>query len=158
MTVASSMNDALTREYAKIPFDQPVSPRLLANAVIASLDPPEGKDWGTYIWGVSVALMQLARAICRRRFEEEGSEAESRPLYDFKLQPRYPEHHTPEADPADIRYLPLDLMTLQDWDYNIARMEREIATKTLHRDALIAERDGRIRRGALKPSIVAVTN
>ena len=153
MTIASQMQDALTLQYVKIPHDKAVSPRFLANAVIAELKPPEGPDWGAYIWGLSIALVQMARGICRRRFEDEQREAESSAaLYDFKLQPRYPEKHGLEVEAEDVRYLPLDMMTIEDWDYNIERMSAEISTKTLHRDAMIHERDTRIRRGTLKPT------
>jgi hypothetical protein len=148
VTVSSTMHDLLVREYTLIPLDMPVNPRLLAEAVIARLDPPHSADSGAYCWGLAMTLAQMARDICRNRFREAEQASESGELFDFKLQPRYP-----SANGED--YLPLDLMDFGDFWHNIARLRKEAAAKNFHADALLQECDARVRSGKISQEVTA---
>lgn len=142
MTSTAELNELLTQEYATIPANKSVSTGELAETVLARIDPSRRSP---KLVGLAafLELKQLARAICRRRQEENEQVAESGNLFDFKLQTRYPQAHSSEE--SDV-YLPLDLMTEADFNFNIQRLEREADAKNLHAKALRAERDARLRK------------
>lgn len=48
-------------------------------------------------------------------------------------------------------YRPLAMMTVEDFNFNISRLEKEAAAKQFHADALARERDARIQKGLLSP-------
>ena len=118
----------------------------LAEAVLKFIDP--GSISPALVRHAAVLeLRQLARAICRARYEENQKQHEveqSGDLFDFELQPRYPAQR--DGDEAYVLRLHL---TIDERRENSARLRSEAKTKLRHANALDAETDDLIRKGVL---------
>lgn len=77
---------------------------------------------------------QLARGVCRKKWEEEDVESEQHELFQG-LQKRYPIAKQMGEEPV---YRLLEHLTEADLDYNINRMQAEVWEKQAHVDALKA--------------------
>jgi hypothetical protein len=79
-----------------------------------------------------LALKQIAREMLRDKFGADDNPEAQHPLFpDLNL--RYPIAHTPDSEPG---YIPLELMSYEDWQWNLIRYDKEIDTKQRKRDAL----------------------
>lgn len=145
MSTTEQLNELLCQEYALVPESESIDTTHLANAALNRLD-PESITHILVRHAAFLQMKQMARAICRRCHAREEELIESGRLFDFELQGRYPQSHSAQAEGPDV-YLPISQMTLQDFDYNIQRLEKEAATKQLHADALRQERSARLRAG-----------
>ncbi len=140
------LNDLLMEERDAIPEDQDIDTELLALAVLKRLDPRNLTNI-LIRHAARLELKQMARALCRRWHAEEEDLAENGNLFDFRLQLRYP---TADQDNERDIYRTINNLNVVDFDYNIERLESESKRKQLHADALRAERDARVRSGALQ--------
>ena len=94
--------------------------------------------------GCHLQLRQIARAQCRKLFEDSEDDDEPRFTGFDGLQWRYPTARS-KGQP-EPEYILRDHMTDDDVDYNIARLRSEARAKLAHADAL--EAWGRSRRVA----------
>lgn len=110
-----------------------VSPAWLATEALLSLDPR--KTAPTLVYRAAhLQLRQLARGLCRQRFEDDGEWTEQHDLFP-NLQKRYPAVHTTEGEPE---YVLLEHLTALDIAFNLNRLRREANAKLSHADALEA--------------------
>jgi hypothetical protein len=118
-----------------------VSPAWLATEAMQELDPGRSAPPLVYM-AANLQLRQMARAICRQRFEDDGDGAEQHDLWP-DLQRRYPAVHSTDAEPE---YVLLEHLTEADVVFNVNRLRAEAAAKMRHADALEAwwqDRSGR---------------
>lgn len=110
-----------------------VSPNWLATEAMASLDPRKTAPELVYL-AAHLQLRQLARTICRGKFEDDGEDQEANDLFP-DLQTRYPAARSRDTDPE---YVLLDHLAEADVRFNIDRLRKESAKKMRHADALEA--------------------
>ena len=79
-------------------------------------------------------LRQIARSICRKKFDEDGPGKEQHEMFPV-LQKRYPAAHSSEADPE---YILLEYLNEKDKTFNVNRLRREGKSKLLHASTLEA--------------------
>ena len=110
-----------------------ISPAWLATEAMAALDGDKRSPPLIYR-AAHLQLRQLARGICRKKFEDDGKEAEQSDLFP-NLQKRYPAAHVPDAEPE---YVLLEHLTDKDVRFNVRRLRMEADSKLHHADALEA--------------------
>lgn len=110
-----------------------VSPLWLATEAMVSLD--EFRRSPSLVYQAAhLQLRQMARAICRERFEDDKADSEQHELFP-NLQKRYPAAHSPDAEPE---YVLLEHLTDEDVAYNVNRLRAEAKKKEAHANALEA--------------------
>jgi hypothetical protein len=114
-----------------------VVPSWIATEALKEID-PSGRSHPLVRTGCHLQLRQIARAQCRKLFEDVESKDDSEPQFTgFKeLQWRYPVAHC--DDKAEPEYVLLEHMTRRDVEYNVQRLRREGQAKLDHADALEA--------------------
>lgn len=118
-----------------------VNPAVVAAHVYAELDAAAISP--TLVQYTSVLeLRQLARSVCRKKYEDDDSAAVQVEMFDGALQPKYPAERNGERV-----YVPRAQMTVDEYNFNITRLRTEAMAKAKHADALQAERDERERLG-----------
>lgn len=110
-----------------------ISPAWLATEAMAKLDGKKRSPALVYR-AAHLQLRQLARSICRKRFEDDDSETEQHNLFP-NLQKRYPAVHSADSEPE---YVLLEHLEEPDVLYNYNRLYSEAESKTRHADALLA--------------------
>ena len=108
-----------------------INPAWLATQVMNELDPEKTTPQLVYI-AAHLQLRQLARAVCRGKFEDDGEEQESSDLFP-DLQRRYPAAHSPESEPE---YVLLEHLSDADVCFNVDRLRKEATKKMRHANAL----------------------
>jgi hypothetical protein len=117
-----------------------ISPTWVATETLAKM----GKVWllrSTHRYDPETYVLahhhcrQIARSLLRQYFEPEAGPPEPHPLFP-DLQWRYPAAPAPERD--EPVYVKLELLTVDDWRFNLHRLEAEATAKLRHRDALFA--------------------
>ncbi len=108
-----------------------ISPSWLATQAMIDLD-GENRSPLLVRRAAHLQLRQIARSICRKKFESDGIETEQDDLFPA-LQSRYPAAHSSETEPE---YVLLEHLTEQDAMFNVKRLRREGETKLHHADAL----------------------
>jgi len=111
-----------------------VSPSWLATEAMAKLDPDKISPHLVYL-GCHLQLRQIARSICRAKFEPDDEEAEQHALFP-DLQKRYPIVRQSRDDEPE--YILLEHMSKDDVLFNVARLRKEASAKLVHADALEA--------------------
>ena len=120
-----------------------VNPSWIATEALKEID-PANRSHPLVRTGCHLQLRQIARAHCRKLFEDDDDDSEPH-FADFKeLQWRYPAAHS--KDKSEPEYVLLDQLSRIDVEYNVQRLQREGQAKLDHADALKA-RD-RARRAA----------
>jgi len=120
-----------------------VSPSWLATEAMAELDPERNAPDLVYR-AAHLQLRQVARSICRRKFEEDGADQEQHDLFP-QLQRRYPAAHSTDIEPV---YVLLEHVTEADVMFNLRRLRSEADTKLRHADAFEAWWQEKISRAA----------
>jgi len=117
-----------------------INPSWIATEALKEID-PSARSVDLVRVGCHLQLRQIARAACRKLFEEREDEDEPE-FAEFKdLQWRYPTARSKgEAEPE---YVLRDQMSDEDVAYNVKRLEREGRAKLAHADALRAWGRGR---------------
>lgn len=115
-----------------------VSPAWLATEAMQQLDPDRTAP--AMVWAAAhLHLRQVAREICRERFEGEAADgdagaAEQHELFP-DLQRRYPAAHSTGSEPD---YVLLEHLRDEDVAFNVRRLRSEGEAKVRHADALAA--------------------
>jgi hypothetical protein len=114
-----------------------VVPSWIATEALKEID-PSGRSHPLVRTGCHLQLRQIARAQCRKLFEDDDSEDDHEPRFTGfdGLQWRYPAAHS--KDKAEPEYVLLEHMTHRDVEYNVQRLRREGRAKLQHADALAA--------------------
>jgi hypothetical protein len=121
-----------------------INPSWIATEALKELD-PSASSHPLVRAGCHLQLRQIARAQCRKLFDDGGEDDNSPRFTGFSgLQWRYPAAHS--KDNPEPEYVLLEQMSLGDIDYNIRRLTLEGHAKLKHADAL--EAWGRSRKGA----------
>jgi hypothetical protein len=110
-----------------------VSPSWLATEAMVTLDGEHHSPPLVYL-AAHLQLRQLARSICRRKFEDGDDDTEQHELFP-NLQKRYPAAHSPDSEPE---YVLLDHLSKDDVTFNVHRLRSEAQAKLRHADALEA--------------------
>lgn len=111
-----------------------ISPAWLATEAMRELDPEGDSPRPVYV-AAHLELRQIARSICRQKFErDESGEIEQHEMFP-DLQARYPAAHSTDSEP---RYVKLEHLTEADVRFNLKRLRAEASTKMAHADALEA--------------------
>lgn len=127
------LRSLLCEIYEKRSDEVRVSPAWLATEALAELDGDRQAPSLVYL-AAHLQLRQIARSICRNRFEDDGEEAEQSDLFP-NLQRRYPAAHAADTEPE---YVLLDHLTDEDVAFNVRRLRAEADAKLHHADALEA--------------------
>lgn len=110
-----------------------INPAWIATEAMAVSD-PDGTANPTVYHGCHLQFRQIARSICRGKFEEaEGDESQHSLFPD--LQTRYPVKRKQGEEPE---YKLLEELTDEDVQYNVNRLTLESAKKMKHARALSA--------------------
>lgn len=124
-----------------------VNPSWIATEALKEID-PANRSHPLVRTGCHLQLRQIARAQCRKLFEDDDNEDDNDnepPFIGFKeLQWRYPAARS--KDKPEPEYVLLDRLSHADVEYNVQRLRREGQAKLDHADAL--EAWGRSRRAA----------
>jgi hypothetical protein len=122
-----------------------INPSWIATEALKEID-PANRSHPLVRTGCHLQLRQIARAQCRKLFEDDDGEDDSEPLFTgFKqLQWRYPAAHS--KGKPEPEYVLLDQLSRADVEYNARRLRLEGHAKLEHADAL--EAWDRARRGA----------
>lgn len=107
-----------------------IAPSWIATDVMRAINFPMILHELGYL-GCHAQLKQIARSFCRKHFDPVESEQPD--IFPETLQERYPLARSAGAEPE---YGLLSMLSEADYDYNIARLRREIAAKQKHADAL----------------------
>lgn len=120
-----------------------IDPAYLAADTMKVID-PNGRSPELAAWAATLALRQLARAVCARNQKDETKrvEADQEEMFADILQSRYP----CQRNGRDV-YVRRSHMTRDEYEVNIARMSNEAVAKQRHSDALRAEMEAREARG-----------
>lgn len=110
-----------------------ISPAWLATEAMNRLDSERRAPTLVY-QAAHLQLRQIARGVCRHKFEGDDGETEQSDLFP-QLQTRYPAAHSADAEPE---YVLLEHLVDDDVSYNVNRLRREGETKLHHADALEA--------------------
>lgn len=126
------LRDILVRMYERRSGEIRISPAWIATEAMSELDPD--KTAPTLVYRAAhLQLRQMARSICRKKFEDDG-EAEQHEIWP-DLQTRYPAAHSTDAEPE---YVLLEHLSEADKTYNVNRLRREGRAKLDRADALEA--------------------
>jgi hypothetical protein len=120
----------ITKIYEKHSKEIRVSPAWLATEAMNFLD-PERKSQVLIYRAAHLQFRQLARGMCRIKFE---GEADTHDLFP-ELQRRYPARHKEDVEPE---YVLLEHLEEEDVTYNYDRLKSEARAKMKHADALLA--------------------
>jgi hypothetical protein len=129
-TETGDLVEVIVKIYEKHDTEIRISPAWLATAAMRTLDRRRQSPPLVYK-GCHLQLRQLARAVCRTRFEQESDTHEMFP----DLQRRYPTKRDEDAEP---QYVLLEHLTEDDVNYNYGRLYSEAQGKMKHADALLA--------------------
>lgn len=127
------LRDILYAIYERRIGEVRISPAWLATEAMAKLD-GDKKSPPLIYRAAHLQLRQLARNICRNKFEDDGAEADQHELWP-NLQKRYPAAHSKDSEPE---YVLLEHLKEPDVLYNYNRLYAEAESKTRHADALLA--------------------
>lgn len=113
-----------------------ITPTWIATEALKEIDPTRRSVELVYL-GCHLQLRQIARQVCRTRFdpENESSSADQHELFPG-LQWRYPTERSREEQEPE--YVLLEHLTQADVDYNVKRLRLEAEAKLAHADALEA--------------------
>ena len=110
-----------------------ISPSWIATEAMIELDALELQTTNPRVYiGCHLQLRQIARSLLRKKFEDDGAEADQHPLFP-DLQPRYPIQR-PSGEESE--YIKLENLSRPDAIYNIERLRAEARSKLEHADAL----------------------
>jgi hypothetical protein len=113
-----------------------VIPAWIATEALKEID-PTGRSHPLVRTGCHLQLRQIARAQCRKLFEDDAGEETEPQFTGFKELPwRYPAAHSKGT--LEPEYVLLEHMTRRDVEYNVRRLRREGQAKLDHADALEA--------------------
>lgn len=114
-----------------------VNPSWIATEALKEID-PVNRSHPLVRTGCHLQLRQIARAQCRKLFEDDDSENDSEPHFTGfeELQWRYPAAHS--KGKPEPEYVLLEHLTRADVKYNAQRLRREGHAKLEHADALEA--------------------
>lgn len=113
-----------------------VSPLWMATAAMNVLDPLRASHPIEYAMA-HLQFRQLAREICRGKWEPDADDGEPRQHNLFpELQTRYPSARSRLRDKRE--YVLLEYLGQDDVDYNVHRLRMEGRAKLDHADALLA--------------------
>jgi hypothetical protein len=119
-----------------------INPSWIATEALKEIDPSRRSVDLVYL-GCHLQLRQIARQVCRTKFEPHGEPEETHDLFP-DLQWRYP---TARAETAtEPEYVLLEHLTPADVAYNVRRLRQEAEAKLAHADALEAWWRARGRR------------
>jgi hypothetical protein len=119
-----------------------IYPSWIATEALREID-PTNRSIELVRLGCHLQLRQIARAQCRKLFEDSEDDDEPRFSGFEGLQWRYPSARSKgETEPE---YVLRDHMTNNDVKYNVARLRREGRAKLAHADALEAWNRSRAR-------------
>lgn len=143
MNPTNELNDLLRVALCEYSSDMPVSAEALADTAVRSIDPTDLSP-RLIKWAGILELRQLARQILRREYGNE-SDIDNDAQYELfdSLQDRYP-----GAGNNKGSYIPRDLMTIEDYEVNIARLRNEASAKLKHADALERELNDKLASNA----------
>ena len=131
--------------------DIAVSPSIVAAKAYEEIDP--GTISPVLVQYTSILeLRQLAREVCRKKYEDGDTELDKPQgeMFDGQLQGKYPVTRNEERV-----YVPRGQMTEQDYAYNVKRLRTEAVAKARHADALEAEMQERKNLGHFDDVAVA---
>lgn len=140
MREGNELWEAIAAAYDKHQYDPRVSPVVLANEGMRRILFPRRLHEVGWI-GCNLQLRQIARQYCRKKFDPTTRDDDD-DLFPETLQERYPTR--PESG-EDSEYVLLNVLSDDDVDYNIDRMEKSIAGQQKHLDALRAWKAARRR-------------
>lgn len=109
-----------------------ISPAWIATEAMNELDPERLAPHLIYL-GCHLQLRQIARGLCRTRYEGDAKPADQHELF-HGLQWRYPS--AASASSEEAVYVRLEYLTKADIAYNVERLRREGEAKIEHADAL----------------------
>jgi hypothetical protein len=114
-----------------------INPTWIASEALKEID-PGGRSVELVRIGCHLQLRQIARAQCRKLFDDDDADAADAPRFaEFTgLQWRYPTARS--HDRAEPEYVLRDLMSRDDLTFNVARLRCEARSKLAHADALEA--------------------
>lgn len=84
----------------------------------------------------------MARAICRKRIEEDEAPSRQGQLFSGQLQPRYPARRNSQG-----MYVLRQHLSLDERQHNIARLRSVVDAVGRHADAMQSETDALIAQG-----------
>jgi hypothetical protein len=113
-----------------------INPAWIATEAMLLIDPSKvvQQQFPLAYLAAHLHLRQLARAECRKLFEEDGDKRQA-DLFPG-LQWRYPAAH--QKDNGEPVYVLRDLLTPKDVSYNVLRLNNEAIEKQRHARRLIA--------------------
>jgi hypothetical protein len=111
-----------------------IKPALVATEAMRELDPRRIAPMLVYS-GCHLQLRQIARGQLRNKYDPEKEKPEEHDLFP-DLQRRYPTARTDQTD--DPEYVLLEHLSINDIEYNVARLRSEGHAKLAHADALEA--------------------
>jgi hypothetical protein len=114
-----------------------ISPSKVATEAMQKLgaDWMQGGDYPLVYLGCHLQLRQIARGLLRQQFEpEEDEEKITHPLFP-ELQWRYPIAHPKGEEP---QYRLLELLSPNDWEFNVNRLRSDARSRLNHADKLVA--------------------
>lgn len=119
-----------------------LSPTTLALDVQMRFVPDDGKVEPHILWTSLEYFKHLARGRLRSRFDPEGenNEAYQGELFSGHLQRAYP---VPRAKGQEPLYVPRDMLTREDVEYNVNLLRKSARARLRHADALQAWADSR---------------
>jgi hypothetical protein len=112
-----------------------INPSWIATEALKEID-PAARSVDLVRLGCHLTLRQIARAQCRKLFEDSEDEDEPRFTGFDGLQWRYPTVRSKQNEEPE--YVLRDHMSRSDVEYNVARLRREGRAKLAHADALEA--------------------
>ncbi len=112
-----------------------VSPAWLATEAMAALDPKRSAPQLVYR-AAHLQLRQLARALCRKQYEDDAGEPVAQHSLFPGLQARYPIPR--QAKDVDTEYLRLEALTCEQAMFNVVRLRDGARGLLKHADALEA--------------------
>lgn len=118
-----------------------ISPALVAQRAYAQIDPTQQAP-PLARWAAILELRQMARAICRKRIEEDDAPSRQGQLFSGQLQQRYPARRN-----GQDMYVLREHLTLDERRHNIARLRSVVEAVSRHADALQSETDALLARG-----------
>jgi hypothetical protein len=136
---AGRLYEAVEAVIDKYEDDVDISPAWVAIEGCRRLNGFEISRTTDFYVGTNLYLRQIARQMCRKKWEENEDDDDQHPLFP-DLQKRYPIARTEGEEPL---YRRLEQLTDEDIAYNLRRMDAEIASKQKHREALYAYSLGR---------------
>jgi hypothetical protein len=140
---AKRLYDAVDEVISKYENDIDIGPTFISIEACKRLNGFKGSKNTDFYTGTNLYCRQIARSRCRKRWEGQadvdGDDIEAGEIKQHKLFPdlqeRYPIARELGEEPV---YRLLEHLTDEDYKYNLSRMDKEIASKQKHRNALAA--------------------